>query len=194
MEDVMGGHEKGLAIEDAVAELVTTAVTPLSMVLEALEIALVGRRRVVRIAVDRDLSELSPDDTDSAIPPLTLDEVAEATTAISDALDTTSVLGDAPYMLECSSPGVGRPLTKPRHFRRNVGRLVTLTGTDGVKVTGRILSAGPDTFSLAVSAPAPSRKGAAVRPAVPTTHDMPYADVARAHVDVEFGHIDDEED
>lgn len=190
----MGGHEKGLAIEDAVAGLVTTAVSPLGLLVEAVEISLIGRRRVVRIAVDRDLAMLAPSDTDSVVPPLSLDEVADATTAISEALDTTSVLGDSPYLLECSSPGIGRALTQPRHFRRNVGRKVSIVGTDGTKTTGRILSAGPDTFAVAVSAAAPSRKGAAVRHAEPTTHDMPYAEVARAHVEVEFGHIDDEEE
>ena len=40
---------------------------------------------------------------------------------------TPTPLGDEPYTLEVSSPGVDRPLTLPRHWRRNVGRLVAVT-------------------------------------------------------------------
>ena len=43
-------------------------------------------------------------------------------------------------MLEVSSPGVDRPLTEPRHWRRNTGRLVEVT-RDGTPMTARIISA-----------------------------------------------------
>ncbi|NUL43811.1 hypothetical protein F7P69_01160 [Cellulosimicrobium funkei] len=61
---------------------------------------------------------------------LDLDEVAEVAQAISTALDEAGSdlpgLGTEPYQLEVSSPGVERPLTEPRHWRRNVGRLVSV--------------------------------------------------------------------
>lgn len=71
-----------------------------------------GRRSVVRVVVDRDGG-------------VDLDAVAEVSRAVSVALDDTDALGEAPYVLEVTSPGVDRPLTEPRHWRRNIGRLVS---------------------------------------------------------------------
>ncbi len=100
--------------------------------LEDLQVTPAGRRRVVRMLVDRDGGT-------------TLDDVAEVSRAVSDALDDIDarepdLLGGA-YVLEVSSPGVDRPLTAPRHWRRNVGRLVTATLADGTTTTGRLLEA-----------------------------------------------------
>ena len=60
--------------------------------------------------------------------------------AVAEALDSSDVLGDEPYTLEVSSPGVDRPLTAPRHWRRNVGRLVAVTRTDARALAGRLVS------------------------------------------------------
>jgi ribosome maturation factor RimP len=79
--------------------------------LEAADIAPAGRRRLLRVLVDRDGG-------------INLDDVAEVTRAISKALDADDIMGDGAYTLEVSSPGVDRPLTLPRHWRRNVSRLV----------------------------------------------------------------------
>ena len=70
-----------------------------------------GRRSVVRVVVDRDGG-------------VDLDAVAEVSRAVSEALDGADDLGSSPYVLEVTSPGVDRPLTAPRHWRRNAGRLV----------------------------------------------------------------------
>ena len=113
--------------------------------------------------------------------PLTLDEVADATHLVSDALDASDVMGEQPYTLEVSSPGVGRPLTEPRHFRRNVGRLVTVQH-DGGEVTGRVVSASTTEVSLEV----PATKGTPAR-----TETLPYAAVERAVVQVEFARPDE---
>jgi ribosome maturation factor RimP len=110
----------------------------LGLLVEEVTVTAAGRRSVVRIAVDRDLAELAADDGTSRVAPLSLDDVAEATRAVSAALDADPRLGEAPYVLEVSSPGVDRPLTLPRHLRRNVGRLVRLTCADGAVVAGRI--------------------------------------------------------
>jgi ribosome maturation factor RimP len=80
--------------------------------LEDLSVAQAGRRSVVRIVVD----------TDGGVD---LDAVAEVSRAISSALDEADPLGEQPYVLEVTSPGVDRPLTEPRHWRRNIGRKVT---------------------------------------------------------------------
>src|SRR5690606_10192619 len=70
-----------------------------------------------------------------------LDAIAEVSRALSAALDRADEAGAAvmpgEYVLEVSSPGVDRPLTEPRHWRRNVGRLVAVTVAGEGQVTGR---------------------------------------------------------
>ena len=56
---------------------------------------------------------------------VSLDAIAEVSRELSAALDAAAAMGEVPYTLEVSSPGVDRPLTEPRHWRRAVGRLVT---------------------------------------------------------------------
>lgn len=69
--------------------------------------------------------------------PLDLDAVSELSRSASELLDTLDT-GDAAYVLEVSSPGVDRPLTAEKHFRRARGRKVELTLQDGATVTGRL--------------------------------------------------------
>jgi ribosome maturation factor RimP len=79
--------------------------------LEDVVVTSAGRRSVVRVVVDRDGG-------------IDLDAVAEVSRAVSDALDAADAFGESAYTLEVTSPGVDRPLTEPRHWRRNIGRLV----------------------------------------------------------------------
>ena len=111
--------------------------------------------------------------------------MADATRAVSDALDETGAMGEQPYTLEVGSPGIDRPLTEPRHFRRNVSRLVTLTLVEGEPVTARITAAGDTGVTLEV--PATKKEPArSVR--------VGYADVSRAVVQVEFSRPSDRAD
>lgn len=126
--------------------------------LEAADIAPAGRRRLLRVLVDRDGG-------------INLDDVADVTRAISKALDADDIMGDGAYTLEVSSPGVDRPLTLPRHWRRNVSRLVAVTLTAGGKLTGRIMAASDEAAELDVDGK-------------PQT--IAYADVAKAKVQIEF--------
>ena len=96
--------------------------------LEDVEVVPAGRRSVVRVVVDRDGG-------------VDLDAVADISRDISAALDEDPVTGDAPYTLEVTSPGVDRPLTEPRHWRRAVGRLVSVDVREGGRLTGRVLDA-----------------------------------------------------
>ncbi len=86
--------------------------------LEDLTVSRAGRRHVVRVIVDADGG-------------IDLDAVADVSRAVSAALDAAEETGGdivaGEYQLEVSSPGVDRPLTLPRHWRRNVGRLVKVT-------------------------------------------------------------------
>ncbi len=109
--------------------------------LDAVEVLPAGKRRLLRVVVDGDGPEGKG--------PL-LDDIADATRAISVALDESPVVGNAPYTLEVSSRGVSRPLELPRHWRRNVGRLVAVTTTAGETLTGRITAAGEDVVTLDV--------------------------------------------
>jgi ribosome maturation factor RimP len=91
---------------------------PLGLVVEDVSVSPAGKRRLVRVLVDSDISDLDVTDDASAVPPLSLDAVADATRAVSDELDAGDVMGQAPYVLEVSSPGVGRPLSSRDQFRR----------------------------------------------------------------------------
>ena len=86
-----------------------------------------------------------------------------------------STAGDEPYTLEVSSPGVERPLTLPRHWRRSTGRLVAITTAKHEQVTGRITSVSDTEVELEIDV-----KGRTSR------RTIALADVARAVVQVEF--------
>jgi ribosome maturation factor RimP len=111
---------------DSLETLVESTVTSLGLDLEALDLTPAGNKRVLRIAVDRDGG-------------VGIDHITDATRALSEVLDSSDVMGEQPYTLEVTSRGVDRPLTAPRHWRRNEGRLVRLrlTGDDS-SVDGRI--------------------------------------------------------
>ena len=164
-------------VPDRIRSTLQVPLDKLGLVIEDLTITPAGKRSVLRIAVDDALADVDPTDTDSPIPPLTLDDVADATRAISDALDASDVTGSQPYVLEVSSPGVGRPLTSWRQWRRNVGRLVSVTGLDGTTTQGRILRVDETT--------------ATVRPASGGEVVVGLTDVRRARIDVEFARLDD---
>lgn len=138
----------------------------LEMDVEAVEITPAGKRRVLRVAVDKDGG-------------VTLDDVADATREVNRVLDESDVMGEQPYTLEVTSRGVDRPLTLPRHWRRNTGRLVRVVRTDGTDVTGRIVETGEESATLEV---AEERTGIA------------YADVAKALVQIEFNRSTEEDD
>lgn len=120
--------------------LLTPVVAAQNLEIDRVEILPAGRRKVVRVFLDGD----GPAGRGPS-----LDQIADATRAISDALDESTITGDAPYTLEVSSRGVGRPLTDPKHYRRNRGRLVQVTGAAD-PVTGRIVEVADDAVVLDV--------------------------------------------
>lgn len=128
--------------------------------LESVDIRPVGRRRLVLVTVDKDGG-------------VSLDDVAAVSRDISQALDESNALGEQPYVLEVSSPGVDRPLTEVRHWRRAVGRLVKVDTADG-PVVGRVVSVDADGVDLDVEG-----------------HDrrIAFSAVTRARVEVEFGPV-----
>lgn len=153
---------------------------PLGLVVEDVTVSPAGKRRLVRVLVDSDISGLDQSDTTSVVEPLSLDAVADATHAVSDELDAGEVMGQSPYVLEVSSPGVGRPLTSRDQLRRQVGRLLEVVHRDGTP-TGRLLEVGPDAIALEV--PATKKNPAHV------VH-LDLDGVQRATVQVEFKRSD----
>jgi len=116
--------------------------------LESVKIGSAGRRRLLRVVVDADGG-------------VSLDDIALVSREASIRLDDTGAMGEAPYTLEVSSPGVDRPLTQPRHWRRAMGRLVRvpLAGPGGpgpgaeaqaAPVEGRVIAAGDNGVILEV--------------------------------------------
>jgi ribosome maturation factor RimP len=157
--------------DEAVEAVVNPVLEGFGLELDALEVVPAGKRRVVRIVVDGDGPK--------GRGPL-LDDIASASRAVSDALDGSDAMGQAPYTLEVSSRGVGRPLTEPKHWRRNTTRLVRVDLVGGGQVTGRVTEAGEDAVVLDVDG-------------IP--REVRYADLTKALVQVELNRRqDDDED
>src|SRR5215831_10123184 len=94
------------------ARVLEPVVRAAGMDLESVRISPAGRRRLLKLVVDADGGAA-------------LDQIAEVSREASVRLDASGVMGEVPYTLEVSSPGVDRPLTEPRHWRRAQGRLVS---------------------------------------------------------------------
>jgi ribosome maturation factor RimP len=161
---------------DRLARLLEPVVHAMNMDLEAVRVSSAGRRRVLRVVVDADGG-------------VGLDEIALASRELSIKLDSSAAMGDLPYTLEVSSPGVDRPLTQPRHWRRAAGRLVVAplkadaTGQQGgngaATAEGRITGWSEHGVIL-------ERDG--------VTREYQYAELGPGRVQVEFGHFDDSPD
>ena len=143
---------------DRLAGVLTDPLAAVGLDVEAIELTPAGKRWILRVAVDKDGG-------------VTLDDIAGATKEISRLLDESDVMGDHPYTLEVTSPGADRPLTLPRHWRRNEGRLVKVTVTGGDSFTGRII--GTDEERATVDIDGEKR-------------EIAYADVSKARIEIEF--------
>src|SRR5258707_3913406 len=107
------------------------------MDLESVRVSAAGKRRVLRIVVDSDAG-------------VSLDDAADISREISAVLDASPVMGEVPYTLEVSSPGVDRPLTEPRHWRRAARRLVKVNVAGEGTLTGRVIAADDNGVTLDV--------------------------------------------
>ena len=101
------------------------------MDLEDVTVTPAGKRRLLRVVVDQD----------GGVP---LDTVATVSTAVAATLDESDAMGGTPYVLEVTSPGVDRPLTLPRHWRRNLTRLVKVSTAEGTSLEGRLVEVDDD--------------------------------------------------
>ena len=148
------------ASEDRVWDVVEPVVQDQGYDLEALSVMAAGRRRLVKIVIDSDLG-------------VDLDDVARISSEVSRALDDADAMGETPYVLEVTSPGVDRPLTLERHWRRAASRLVKVTLTDGESITGRVASTNETSATLVNDDDA-------------TSVNIAFADVEKAVVQIDF--------
>ena len=111
--------------KEQVLAVITPAIESLGFYVEDITITSAGKRSMLTVIVDGDTH-------------LSLDQVTVATKAISEIVENLPTLGNNPFTLEVTSPGLDRPLTKPRHWRKNQDRLIKIILDDGKEINGRI--------------------------------------------------------
>jgi ribosome maturation factor RimP len=155
----------GPVADRQLAGLIEPVIAGVGMDLESVRVTVAGRRRLLRIVVDSDHG-------------VSLDDAADVSREVSAVLDSANALGDVPYTLEVSSPGVDRPLTEPRHWRRAAGRLVKVKVKGEGAIEGRVLSADADGVTLDLAA---------------GERRLGYGELGAGSVQIEFGRIPDAE-
>ncbi|HXW44211.1 MAG TPA: ribosome maturation factor RimP [Streptosporangiaceae bacterium] len=158
----------GLPDADRLTRLLEPVIRAMGMDLEGVRVTAAGRRRLLRVTIDADGG-------------VSLDAIALASRELSARLDGSPVMGELPYTLEVSSPGVDRPLTQPRHWRRAIGRLVVvpLTGQQGHH-------AGNGLAPLTARVAAASEQGVTLD-CDGVLREYRYAELGPGRVQVEFG-------
>ena len=152
------------SVDSAIREAIAPIILEAELFLEALQISNAGKHRVIRILVDR----LDPETS------LSLDEVTAITKPISACLDSLSDLGENPFTLEVSSPGVDFPLSLPRHWVKNKSRLAAITLKSGEKLTGRITSSDEKSVFITI-------EGKKVE-----DRTIGFEDISHANIEIEF--------
>jgi ribosome maturation factor RimP len=156
-----------MALKDQIAELITPALQQAGYFLEDVNLVTPGNHRIVTIIVDGETA-------------LNLDQVTVASKLVSELMDEAPFMGETPFTLEVTSPGIDRPLTLPRHFAKNVTRLLKVTQNDGVVVTGRITSNTESDVTLSVVEKKETKEVI-----------VALADIKRAVVEIEFNRKDE---
>ena len=125
-----------MSTREQILQILEPIATGMGLDLEDVEIKSAGKNSIVQVSIDKDGG-------------INLDEVAQISNQISEALDAQDVLGERPYTLEVGSPGTDKALTHPRHWRRNNGRLVKINFGSNSEV-GRIIDSDEEKVSLEV--------------------------------------------
>ena len=141
------------------AGLIQPVLAAVGMDLESARVTVAGKRRLVRVVVDADGG-------------VSLDDAADVSREISALLDASNVMGDVPYTLEVSSPGVDRPLLEPKHWRRAARRLVKVKVAGEGTIEGRVLGADDDGVTLDVDG---------------TRRRLEYGPLGPGRIQLEFG-------
>ena len=156
-----------MALKDSLLELLTPAVENAGFFLDEVQLSNAGNHRTIVCVVD-------------GLKPLNMDEVTSVSRVISEILDAAPVVGEEAFTLEVTSPGVDRPLTLPRHWTKNLTRLITMTLNDGTVLTARLSE-----FDESGAKFVENIKGRM------KNHEIDFADIKRAVVEIEFNRKDD---
>lgn len=148
-----------MSLVNNLTELLTPAVTRAGFVFEEVTVTPVGKRRLVAVVVD--CEDRNP----------SLDEVTVVSKEVSAILDNYTQMGEMPFTLEVTTPGIDRPLTLGRHWKKNIGRLVKITPKTGEKYIGRIASVKDNAVTIEI-------KG--------KESEISFAEISRAQIEVEF--------
>jgi len=155
-----------VSLTQSISDLISPAVTEAGFFLEEVQIATPGSHRIITCVVDGPT-------------PLNLDQVTVASRLISELLDTAEFMGETPFTLEVTSPGVDRPLTQPRHWTKNLTRLIKVTLNDGATFTGRLTEFNESDATLVENIKGRIKE-----------HTLAFADIKRAVVEIEFNRKD----
>jgi ribosome maturation factor RimP len=150
-----------------------------NLYLEDVEVKVAGSHRTVHVVVDL------PEDSTGSVG---LDVISTISSHLSEAMDSDPEDDDRPYNLEISSPGVSRPLTEPRHWRRNVGRMVEVKPVTGDVVVGRLQDVTAAGIRLIPQLPV--KKGMKPKQGDPLA--LEFSRIRKGTVQVEFAHLEDE--
>ncbi|GAA1344673.1 ribosome maturation factor RimP [Arthrobacter roseus] len=160
------------------SDLLRPVVQNHGLYLEGVDVKIAGAHRTVAVIVDL------PEDQTGGVG---LNLIAEVSRGLADALDQDPGDDGQPYSLEVSSPGVSRPLTEHRHWRRSLNRMVSVRTTDGRDLSGRVLKVEDD--GVLILPQMPVKKG--VKPKQGEEVHLPFDDIRKASVDIEFAHPED---
>lgn len=158
-----------MADTERLSSAITRELEGFGLELEDLDLVGGGKRRKLRVIVDGE----GPQGQGPLV-----DDIAEAARAISSMLDADGLMGEQPYELEVSSRGTSRPLTAPKHWRRNQGRLVRCQMQDSSSVVGRIARSDDEGAELTVTVDAKRGTTESVR--------VEYAEINKATIEVEL--------
>jgi ribosome maturation factor RimP len=155
-----------VSMTQSISDLIISAVTEAGFYLEEVQIASPGSHRIITCVIDGPT-------------PLNLDQVTVVSRIISELLDGATFMGETPFTLEVTSPGVDRPLTEVRHWNKNISRLIKATLNDGSVVNGRLTEFDGSNATLVENI-----KGRI------KTHLVKFVDIKRAVVEIEFNRKD----
>ncbi len=148
-----------MSLTNNLTELLGPVITRAGFVLEEITVTPIGKRRLVAVVIDREDANPS------------LDEVTVVSKEVSAILDNYSQMGEMPFTLEVTTPGIDKPLVLPRHWKKNIGRLVKITPKQGEKYVARIQGFADNQITLELKN---------------ESLIVSLSDIAKAQIEVEF--------
>ena len=143
-----------MSIKDEISAAILPTIEKANAYLEEVQFSRAGKKSLLTVIVDSESG-------------LNLDQVTDISRQISDIVENLPALGSTPFTLEVTSPGIDRPLTHPRHWRKNRNRLVRIVKINGEVVEGRIGESDEESVVI-------------------DDLTVPYADIKKALIQIEF--------